>query len=117
MWVESSSARRAEARGGVAGAGRGGLVNTLPIHQELDVCGVLFGCFLLGFPPRPTCVSPGVTRSPFSHSPSLCLYSNSQSLLGWTYTRSRPERALVSLVPEFDIHSVDGIKQERVTRL
>ena len=73
------------------------------------------GCFLLGFPPRPTCVSPGVTRSPFSHSPSLCLYSNSQSLLGWTYTRSRPERALVSLVPEFDIHSVDGMKQENVT--
>jgi len=42
-------------------------------------------------------------------------YSNSQSLLGWTYTRSRPERALVSLVPEFDIHSVDGIKQESVS--
>ncbi len=59
MWVESSNARRAEAQGGVAGAGRGGLVNTLPIHQELDVCGVLFGCFLLGFPPRPACVSPG----------------------------------------------------------
>jgi hypothetical protein len=45
MWVESSNARRAEARGGVAGAGRGGLVNTLPIHQELDVCGVLLGVF------------------------------------------------------------------------